>query len=288
MIALAFAGALLFIYLFCKYYFLFWKYIFNYFDFAMVYVLTGLILFKDPLPEISKAESNKIFVCILFCVIYFLIYKFIIGRSIIISSIHNTFFSVLGGIFTCEVVLYIGKSFFEGFPKYMIYMLLVLIFSLSTTYFYYKRMKHYSCQAFDYISFIDRKFLNNYISNRYYVEEPEEEIYYTYYDPRTGYKHFYYEHEDNNYSNQKSYEDHSREKEKSYSSSDYKSNSYPEEFLKSCYILGCEPDDDFETIKNQYKYLLKNLHPDKNNDSKSTEYVQKLNNAMDIIKKYKN
>ncbi|WBW49306.1 J domain-containing protein [Peptoniphilus equinus] len=68
--------------------------------------------------------------------------------------------------------------------------------------------------------------------------------------------------------------------------SDFSSPTYSNEYIKACYTLGCEPEDEFEMIRKRYKYLLKNLHPDKNNDQASTEYVQKLNNAMDYIQKH--
>ena len=59
------------------------------------------------------------------------------------------------------------------------------------------------------------------------------------------------------------------------------------EYILACAKLGVDPDDSFEKIKTRYRFIMSNLHPDStSNSSESTDYIQQINQAYDIIKKY--
>ena len=61
------------------------------------------------------------------------------------------------------------------------------------------------------------------------------------------------------------------------------------EYREACNKLNVEYDDDIDTIKKQYKFLIKANHPDNHeNNERAVKTLQSINVAYETIKKYRN
>ncbi len=213
-----------------------------------------------------------------------------------ISEKFNILFKIYSLFATFMCIYYLYPMFLKGqfemfyFFKNPIlnYTFNFIIFGIAAINIYLRRLKHA-----DDCSYFEAFFLQGLPFKELFKKKPKAE-----YSKRnktkfnnnsSNYYYDYYYSSENDYSNEDNYSSEDNYEDYYYDNSSHKTSNdpYDENFVNSCILLGVDPDDSFEKIKSRYRFLAKNFHPDKNDDPESTEYLQKLNNAFDIIKKNK-